>query len=275
MVTEPYSVLMTIYKKDEAEYFRQSLLSMLRQTSAPNEVVIIVDGPITNELQAVIDEADNNYPNVIKEISLPKNVGLGCALKIGVKKCKNELIARMDADDISLPERCKLQLKAFANNPQLDIVGYSIREFSGSIENIVGERKVPETNEEIYRFAKLRDPFNHPTVMFRKSKVISSGNYGEYRKNQDTDLWIKMLSHNAICMNLADDQFRFRFDEATYERRKDWLNTSSLLKIRYNAWKSGYNTLLELLIISIGQLARYALPTEFQKGLYKLIKRSS
>ena len=118
----------------------------------------------------------------------------------------------------------------------------------------------------------MRDPFNHPTVMFRKSKVLSSGNYGDYRKNQDTDLWIKMLNHNAVCMNLSDDQFRFRFDEATYARRKNWMNTSSLLEIRYRAWKCGYNTLLEFLIISTGQMIRYALPMVFQRMLYRIFK---
>lgn len=272
MVYEPYSVLITVYKKDNPEYFRQSLSSMLTQSVMPDEVVVVTDGPITKSLQSVIDELDTKYPQVINEVKLKENVGLGTALKIGVPKCKNELIARMDSDDISLPDRCKLQLYAFAQNPHLDIVGYSIKEFSGSPDNIVGERRVPESNDAIYKFAKLRDPFNHPTVMFRKSKVLSSGNYGDYRKNQDSDLWIKMLSHNAVCMNLPYDQFRFRFDEATYARRKNWLNTGSLLKIRYKAWRSGYNNLLEFLIISMGQLARYALPMSFQKIMYKFLK---
>ena len=269
---KPYSVLMTVYKKDNPEYFRQSLKSMLEQSVPPDEVLVITDGPITDELQMVIDTLDKNYPGIINEIRLNENVGLGTALKIGVPKCKHELIARMDSDDISLPNRCKLQLETFAKYPQLDIVGYSIKEFSGSVDNIVGERKVPESNEEIYKFAKLRDPFNHPTVMFRKSKVLSSGNYGDYRKNQDSDLWIKMLSNKAVCMNLSEDQFRFRFDAATYARRKNWLNTGSLLEIRYNAWKNGYNSLGEFLIISIGQLARYLLPVFCQKLMYKFIK---
>ena len=270
-----YSVLMTVYKKDNPDYFRQSLQSMLTQSVKPNEVVVITDGIIPNELERVIDDLDKKYPDIINEIRLEENVGLGTALKIGVPKCNNELIARMDSDDISLPDRCRLQLEAFINNPDLDIVGYSIKEFSGDVDNIVGLRRVPETNEEIYKFSKLRDPFNHPTVMFRKKKVLESGNYGDYRKNQDTDLWIKMLSHNAVCMNLNDDQFRFRFDENTYVRRKNWLNTSILLSIRYNAWKSGFNTLNEFLIISLGQLIRYILPLSFQKIIYRFLKGSN
>ena len=269
---QAYSVLMTVYKKDNPDYFRQSLESMLTQSVAPNEIVVITDGPITDRLQNVVDELDKKYPNVIREIKLKENVGLGTALKIGVPECKNALIARMDSDDVSFPDRCRLQLEAFAQNPSLDIVGYSIKEFTGNIDNIVGKREVPNTNEEIYKFSRLRDPFNHPTVMFRKEKVLSSGNYGDYRKNQDTDLWIKMLSHDANCMNLSGDQFRFRFDEATYVKRGNWLNTVSLIEIRYKAWRNGYNNMLEFLIIIIGQLARYLLPMWFQKGLYKLIK---
>lgn len=269
---EPYSVLMTVYKKDNPEYFQQSLKSMLEQSIPPDEVLVITDGPITDELQTVIDTLDKKYPGIINELRLNENVGLGTALKIGVPKCKHELIARMDSDDISLPDRCKLQLETFAKYPQLDIVGYSIKEFSSSVDNIVGERKVPESNEEIYKFAKLRDPFNHPTVMFRKSKVLSSGNYGDYRKNQDSDLWIKMLSNKAVCMNLSEDQFRFRFDAATFARRKNWQNTGSLIEIRYKAWRCGYNNLLEFLIISVGQILRCFLPKWFQKCLYKFIK---
>ena len=270
---QPYSVLMTVYKKDNPEEFRQSLNSMVNQTVQPDEIVIITDGPIGMNLQDVIDEVGNNHSGLIHEISLPNNVGLGTALKIGVPACKNELIARMDADDISLPNRCELQLKAFDENKKLDIVGCQIAEFDGSPDNIVGYRKVPEKNDDIYRFAKLRDPFNHPTVMFRKSKVLSSGNYGDYRKNQDSDLWIKMLSNGAVCKNIPDDCFRFRFDARTYAKRKNWLNTRTLLDIRYRAWKSGYNTLGQFIIILAGQMLRYIMPAKAQKIIYRVIKK--
>ena len=272
MVYEPYSVLMAIYKNDDPEYFRVSLKSMLSQTVPPDEVVLVLDGTIPPVLQTIIDELRSVYPCVIRTVPLSENVGLGTALKIGVTQCKNELIARMDADDISLPDRCKLQLEAFQKNPNLDIVGYSMKEFSGTLDNIVGQRNVPETNEEIYKFAKLRDPFNHPTVMFRKSKVLSSGNYGDYRKNQDSDLWIRMLSNHAVCQNLSADQFRFRFDEETCARRKNWSNTKTLIEIRYQAWIRGNNSFLDFFIVSCGQVARFLMPICLQKYLYRFIK---
>lgn len=262
-----YSVLMTVYKNDNPQYFKLALNSMINQTKKPNEIVLVNDGPIPKTLQNIIDEL--NFDNIINQIELKENVGLGLALNEGLKVCKNELIARMDSDDISLPERCAKQVKEFEKNNKLDIVGLQVKEFSGDVENIVGERKVPTSNEEIYKFSKTRDPFNHPTVMYKKSKVIQAGCYGNYRKNQDTALWIEMLKKNAVCLNLNDDLFRFRFDENTYKKRKNWLNTKLLIQIRKKAYHSGFNTFREYMYIVCAQLGIYIMPTGFQKFLYK------
>lgn len=269
---EKYSVLMTVYTKDNPEYFSLALDSMVNQTYKPNEIVLVKDGPIVESLQKVIDDHIAAGAPIV-QVQLPKNVGLGLALNEGIKVVKNELIARMDSDDYSLPERCELQVKKFEKNPKLDIIGCPVQEFVGTIDNIVGERKVPLTNEEIHKFAKKRDPFNHPTVMYRKSAVEKAGCYSDYKKNQDTDLWIKMLSNGVTCMNLADHVFRFRFDEGTYQKRKSWFNTKLLIKIRYKAWKSGFNTFTDFLIIASAQLGMYLLPIKFQKFLYQKILR--
>ena len=269
---EKYSVLMTVYTKDNPEYFSLALDSMVNQTYKPDEIVLVKDGPVVKELQKVIDDHIAAGAPII-QVQLPKNKGLGLALNEGIKAIKNELIARMDSDDFSLPGRCELQVKEFEKNPQLDIIGCPVLEFVGTIDNIVGERKVPLTNEEIYKFAKKRDPFNHPTVMYRKSAVEAAGCYSDYRKNQDTDLWIKMLSNGVICMNLADPVFRFRFDESTYKKRKSWINTKILIEIRYKAWKSGFNSFGEFLVVATAQLGMYILPVGFQKFLYQKILR--
>lgn len=268
-----YSVLMTVYKDDNPKYFDKALMSMVNQTKKPDEIVLVKDGPITKKLQEVIDRLDNLYPNLILQVSLPVNVGLGLALNEGIKKAKNDLLARMDADDISLPTRCEKQVQEFENNPELDIIGCPVKEFSGDITNIVGERNVPLSNDDIYKFAKKRDPFNHPTVMYRKSKVLEVGGYGDLRKNQDTDLWIKMLSNGAFCKNLSEYLVYFRFDENTYEKRKNWLNTKLLIRIRWNAFKSGFCTCYDFLIVAIAQIGIYILPTSFQKFIYSKILR--
>lgn len=263
-----YSVLMTVYKNDNPIYFEKALMSMINQTREPDEIVLVKDGPITQELQDVINKINNNHPHIVKEVSLTKNLGLGLALNEGIKKSKNELLARMDSDDISLSTRCEKQIEEFEKNPNLDIIGCSVKEFSEDTSNIVGERNVPSTNSEIYRFAKRRDPFNHPTVMFKKSEVEAVGGYSDLRKNQDTDLWIKMLSNGAYCKNLPEHLLLFRFDDNTYEKRKNWLNTKLLLKIRWEAFRKGFCSLFDFFVIAVGQIGIYLLPIGFQKFIY-------
>lgn len=267
-----YSVLMTVYKSDNPKYFQLALESMINQTLIPDEIVLVKDGPITEEIQEVIDNIKKST-NLLVEVSLEKNLGLGLALNEGIKKCKNELIARMDSDDISLPKRCEEQVKAFQCDSQLDIVGLQVKEFNGDINNIIGERKVPTSNNDIYKYAKKRDPFNHPTVMYKKSKVCEAGMYGNYRKNQDTDLWIKILSNNAKCLNLDSDLFRFRFDENTYKKRKSWINTKLLISIRYNAYKNGFCSLYDFFIVLVAQVVMFIVPIKIQESIYRKILR--
>ena len=267
-----YSVLMTVYTKDNPDYFALSLDSMINQTCKPDEIVIVKDGSIRKQLQDIIDSRKNRQVKII-QLQLPVNKGLGLALNEGIKICKNELIARMDADDYSMPNRCELQLKAFEKYPDLDIIGCPVDEFVDDIDNVVGCRNVPYTNDEIYAFAKKRDPFNHPTVMYKKSVVLKAGMYSDYRKNQDTDLWIKMLSNGAQCMNLKEHVFRFRFDSDTYRKRKSWVNTKILLEIRYKAWQSGFNTFFDFLLVATSQIGVYILPVWFQRWLYTAVLR--
>lgn len=270
-----YSVLMTVYKKDNPEYFRKSILSMLNQTVLTNDFVIVKDGPITSELQEVIKFFDKKYPGMIKQVALKENVGLGLALNEGLKVCLNDIVARMDADDISTSTRCEQQLREFELDKGLDIVGCSVNEFIGNEDNIICTRTVPITHEEIYKFAKQRDPFNHPTVMYRKSKVLACGGYSDLRKNQDTDLWIKMLMSGCKGENIEQPLLLFRFEEETYKRRKNWLNTKLLIAIRYNAYKIGFSSLGDFLKICIVQFSIYIMPIRFQKWIYQKFLRNS
>lgn len=269
-----YSVLMTVYRKDNPEYFRKALMSMVKQTKRPDEIILVKDGPVPIEIQSVIDWIDLKYPNLINQIQLEKNLGLGLALNEGIKHCRNDLIARMDSDDISLSTRCEKQISEFEKNPELDIVGCSVIEFIDEPKNIVGKRKVPLDNVAIHKYAKRRDPFNHPTVMYRKSKVEEVGCYGNLRKNQDTDLWIKMLSNGAVCKNLNEYLLWFRFDKGTYKKRKNWLNTKLLIEIRWNAYKLGFCSLLDFMEVAGMQMAIFIMPVGFQKFVYqKLLRR--
>ena len=267
-----YSVLLTVYKSDNPEYFRLSLESMLNQTVPSDDIVVVKDGPVPDTIQSIIDELSASHEN-IHPLQLEKNMGLGIALNEGLKVCKNELIARMDSDDISLPERCEKQLAMFETDSELDIVGCPVKEFVGTPDNVVGKRDVPLENEAIHKCNKRRDPFNHPTVMYRKSKVMKYGPYGDYRKNQDTDLWIKLLSNGCKGANCPEYLLMFRFDEGTYKKRKSWTNTKCLLDIRKKAWKSGYSTFWDYAFVAVAQTGIYILPEGFQKFVYTKILR--
>lgn len=268
-----YSVLMTVYRKDNPDYFNLSLQSMINQTVLPDEIILVKDGPITDELQVVIDKIKLTSRCKIQDIQLEKNIGLGLALNEGIKYVNNELIARMDSDDYSLPDRCEKQLYEFEKDMDLDIVGCSVLEFEGDLDNITGKRSVPLTNEEIHKYCRRRDPFNHPSVMYKKSSLEKVGCYGDYRKNQDTDLWIKLLRNGCKGLNIDEPLLLFRFDEKTYKKRKNWLNTKLLIQIRYRAYKQGFGTLVDLLMVTISQLLIFIMPINLQRYIYKRFLR--
>lgn len=267
-----YSILQTVFYLDNPQYLRLSIESMLAQTVPSNDYVIVEDGPLPESIESVVISFLADHPE-ISIVRLPQNVGLGKALNEGILHCKNELIARMDSDDISMPERCERLLEVFKEDPELDIVGCQVREFVGTPENIVGKRNVPLSNEAIHRYVRHRDPFNHPTVVFRKSKVLESGSYGDYRKNQDTDLWIRMLSNGCKGQNLDEYLLLFRFDDGTYRKRKSWTNTKTLIGIRWKAFMAGYCSLMDFCYVAFAQLAICIMPSELQKFIYKHILR--
>lgn len=267
-----YSILQTVYKSDSFLFLSRAIESMLSQSLKSNDYVIVEDGPLSDELENLIKSYENRYPE-IHVVRLTKNVGLGKALNEGLPICKNDLIARMDSDDISMPDRCEKQVMAFEKDSELDIVGCPVKEFVGTPDNIVGQRNVPLDNESIHKYVRRRDPFNHPTVMYRKSKVMKFGPYGDYRKNQDTDLWIKLLSNGCKARNLDEYLLMFRFDEGTYKKRKSWTNTKTLIKIRWNAYKKKICSLWDFIVVAGAQLAIYIMPSSLQRFIYQHILR--
>ncbi len=270
---EKYSVLMSLYKREKPEYLIDAIDSMISQTVKPDEIVIVKDGPLTPELEGVLNEYTDKYPDLFNIVESKENIGLGRALNLGLENCKNELIARMDTDDISLPERCEKELLLFENDADLDIVGCPVKEFIDTPDNIVGVRNVPTDNKSIHDYAKRRDPFNHPAVMFRKSKVLTYGPYRDYRKNQDTALWIDMLSNGCKAANCSEYLLMFRFDEGTYKKRKSWLNTKLLLRIRRDAYRKGFSSLGDFLAVSIVQTAMFLMPIKLQRWIYRSFLR--
>lgn len=218
MEHQPFSVAISVYKSDNPVFFDRALESITDcQTVKPNEIVLVVDGPVPNEINMVIDKYALNY--CFKVIRLEKNNGLGNALKIATENSSNELIARMDSDDISLPTRFEEQLLCFKRWPEVDIVGGNITEFIDQEENIVARRIVPTSNKDIREYMKKRCALNHVSVMFKKSSVMSAGGYKDWFWNEDYYLWIRMWLNNAVFANTGTDMVNVRTGLNMYARR--------------------------------------------------------
>ena len=171
-----YSVLMSVYFKENPNWLEYSIESMMNQTVKPDEFVLVEDGPLTEELDSVVEKYAEKYPKILNVVKIEKNGGLGPALKLGVENCRNEYIARMDSDDYSVPDRIEKELNMFLENPDLGMVGSNVSEFIDDIDNVVSSVVLPESNEDIIKFSKKRNPYRHPSVLFKKSVVMSAGN---------------------------------------------------------------------------------------------------
>lgn len=212
-----FSVSMCVYGKDNPDWFRTAVNSVVNQTKSPDEVVLVVDGPVPEELDAVIKDFEKNP--IFKVIRLEVNKGHGEARRTGLNNCTHELVALMDADDISAPDRFKKQLALFETNPELTIVGSSITEFVGEPENIVGARVVETDDAAIKADMKKRCPMNQMTVMFRKSDVEKAGGYIDWYCDEDYYLWLRLLLNGAVFANLPDYLVNVRVGKEMYQRR--------------------------------------------------------
>ncbi len=268
-----YSVLMSVYYKEKPEYLKLSIESMLNQTLKPDEIVIVKDGKLTKELEDVIQYYSSVYPNIFTIISLKNNVGLGLALNEGLKKCRNELVARMDTDDVSLKERCELQVSEFIKNKNLCIVGSMIDEFYDDPTKPISSRVVPTKHEDILKFSKRRNPFNHPTVMYKKSEVLKCGGYKDIKRNQDYDLFVRMLHNGCLSMNINKSLVLFRANKENLKRRKSWVKCKSNIVMAYSFWRNNFSSFLDFLIVAVAQIVVFISPIWLFNYLSKLFLR--
>lgn len=212
-----FSVSMCVYWGDNAQWFEAAVQSILNQTLLPNEVVLVVDGPVPDELNAVIlklEEKDN-----FKAIRLEKNQGHGIARKKGLDNCTNEIVAIMDADDICAPTRFEKQIEAFRNYPDSDIIGGMITEFIDTPDNVVGKRIVPLEDTKIKEYMQRRCPMNLVTVMFKKSSIEKVGGFIDWYCEEDYYLWLRMALANMKFKNVDDVLVNVRVGKEMYQRR--------------------------------------------------------
>lgn len=265
-----YSVTMSVYGKEQPDFLRLSIKSIVEQSHRTNDFIIVCDGELTDGLNNVLDDAQREYPDTVRVIRTKKHVGTAASANMALKLCKNEYIGKMDSDDIALPHRFEMQLRRMMLHPELDIIGGYIEEFDSDSGNAISVRKVPLSNDAVHRFAKRRNPFNNPTLLFKKSAALASGGYSEdLARCEDYDFVVKMLADGAVGGNIPQVVLKYRITEENYRRRRNFANTKAFIAVRWRIYRSGYSSLLDFLIPCAAQLALFLLPSSLTGHIYR------
>lgn len=210
-------MLISVYYKENAENFCLAFDSLVEQTLLPDEIVLVKDGPLTDELDSVLLHYQKILP--IKLIVLEQNMSLGFALREGLKHCTYDWVGRMDTDDICHPKRFEKQVNFILENPQIELVGANISEFVEVPGDLNRKKTVPEKHDDIVRYAFFRSPFNHPTIFFKKSAVASVGSYQPMLLFEDYYLWLKLIKEGFRFHNLQEELLFFRLGKDMLGRR--------------------------------------------------------
>ena len=254
---EPFSLLVSVYDGDRPDYLRRALRSAVDdQTVRPDQVVIVRDGPVRSELAAWLEEFRSTSPVPVTLVPLERNGGLGPALNAGLAASWFDVIARMDGDDVAVPHRFEVQMPLIAN---ADIVGSGLLEFVTDTDNVIGRRIPPTDPQHIAQYARVHDPFNHPTVVYRRQAVLDAGGYGHLPLMEDYDLFARMIQAGARAANVADPLVYYRVGATAFKRRGGTGLLRSDLRLQREFRRRGF--------ISTAEYARNVLI----RGGYRLI----
>lgn len=269
----PFSVSMCVYDGDNAEYFKIAVDSVLHQSVQPDEVVLVVDGPVSSCLESVISEYEK-MP-CFKIIRLKENQGHGVARRTSLQNCSYDVVALMDADDICVPTRFEKQLAVLINDPSLSIVGGNISEFVDSEEQIIGFRNVPSEDKDIKKYLKTRCPMNQVTVMFRKKDVNEAGGYLDWYCEEDYYLWIRMCVKNMRFSNIPEVLVSVRVGKEMYRRRGGLRYFKSEMKLQKYMMK---NKIIGLptYVVNVGKrlIVQVLLPNCLRGWVFRKFARS-
>lgn len=267
-----FSVLMAVYRKDDPAHLKQALASIASNAVLPNELVLVEDGPIGDQLSAIINEF--RHALTIKSIALRKNQGLGAALNTGLKSCSYEWVARFDADDVCAPDRFAKQLEYIAAQPNIGVFGTTVLEF----ENDIGEanksmRPLAYEHDEIVKYAKLRNPFNHMTVMFRKECVQAAGGYQTDYLYEDYCLWVRMILNGIRTANMNIPLVYARAGDNMYRRRGGWEYVKSEFRAQLKFLRWGFITPIEFARNIIMRTPVRLVPQGVRSKIYRKLLR--
>lgn len=266
------SVVMAVYKNDKSEWFIQAVDSVLSQTVKSDDIIIVRDGPVFKDLEDVLLEYEKNENITILRLS--KNYGAGFARNKGIEIAKNSLLAIMDADDISEPDRFKLEIEEFNKDFNLGIVGGQVAEFQSNSDDVVSYRIVPLEHKDIVRFARRRCPFNHPTIMCKKDILDKIGGYDTgLRRSEDYDLLMRLIIEGAGVKNIDKVLLKYRQNQNNFVRKTSWRQTKEIIGVHYKFFQQKNINLLDFLIVLIGRLISFILPNKLKPTFYRFFLR--
>lgn len=268
-----YSVLMSVYKKDNPIFLAKAIESILRQTLPCDQFIIVEDGPLTNDLQNVINEFANSHPTLFTIVKLSENRGLAYALNKGIDVSRNELIARMDSDDIAFPERCEKQMLRFQQDPELSLVGTETLDFCNSLEDAKPSvRPTPANLDEIKYCLKRNNPFAHPTVMYKKSVILECGGYDvSLRRVQDYDLFSKLVALGYKATNIKQPLLYYR----TTQHNKSKESRKNRIQVQRKIYSQGRCSFIDFLYVFVAMKIAGLVPSFLYERLYKFLKKNA
>ncbi|MBQ8932138.1 MAG: glycosyltransferase [Ruminiclostridium sp.] len=273
-ILKPYSVLMSVYKGENTEYFRASMDSLCNQTHHANQIVLVCDGPLGDELDMIVSEYKDKLGDILDVVQLPENKGTAYCANIGLKSCKNEYIMKMDSDDVCKSNRAEKQMSYLTDKPYIDILGSYIEEFKSADNTVIGVRQTPTTHEEIVKFAKRRAPFNNQTLVYKKEYAEKIGGYSnDLVRCEDYDFMVRMLMAGAKSANIPEVLVRYRVDKNNLKRRRNWKNTKSFFAVRKKIYKMGFSGFWDYVLPCAGQLLLFITPSCITGLIYKLMLR--
>ena len=269
-----FSVLMSIYSKENPIFFDQAMSSIVDgQSLKPNEIILVKDGQLTLDLDLMVDKWRKKHGELLRVIPLKENVGLGSALAIGLDNCSYNLVARMDADDIARFDRFETQVNYMHNHPNCDIVGSSVAEFDKNPEIINSSRLVPESHNEIIKYARSRSPFNHPSVMYKKLAVLAAGGYQKFHGFEDYYLWARMIMNGAHCANILEPLVNMRAGNSMLGRRGGFDYAVNEIKLQYKFLDLCFITPFRFIMNLAIRIPVRLLPNSFRSFIYRIMRK--
>lgn len=269
-MTSAFSLLLPVYARDDSAQLVRAFRSAVdEQTLRPAEALIVRDGPVPDELAAVLDELIATSPVPARLLPLPENVGLADALTAGLAACSYDVVARMDADDVALPERFAKQLALLDTG--YDLVGAGLYEFVDDEAVTIGVRTPPTGEEHIKRYARFHDPFNHPTVVYRRAAVQAAGGYVPVGLMEDYWLFARMLASGARAENIPEPLVKYRVGAGAYRRRGGLKQLRAELQLQRMMRRAGITTRAEMLRNVVVRGGYRLVPEGLRKVAYRTL----